>query len=130
LHEEHVAGPEDVLWLGVEVPLVVGADGDGAHARLRGEVGVVEAAAVEVAAGVDADPGRGLLGVGDVLKELPRDAEAFDDDLGDVVGGVADLLDVLDDLEDAGHLLGVRGAAGGEDGHGAHVEDEDVQALF
>jgi hypothetical protein len=130
LHEEHVARAQHVIGLGVEVPLVVRADGDGPHARLRREVRVVEAAAFEPAPGVDADPGGGLLGVRDILQQFSWDTEAFHDDLGDVVGGVADLLDVLDHLEDSGHLLGVRRAAGGEDRQGAHVEDEGVQAFF
>ena len=59
LQEEHVAGPQHVLGLGVEVPLVVGADGDGAHPRLHGRSTSPRGAAVERALRLDADAGRG-----------------------------------------------------------------------
>ena len=68
LQEQHVAGPQHVLGLGVEVPLVVGADGDGAHPRLHRQIHVAQRAAVERAARLNADAGGYLFGLGDVVQ--------------------------------------------------------------
>src|ERR687897_131008 len=130
LQKEHVARPQHVLGLGVEVPLVVGADGDGAHPRLYRQIDVAQRAAVEEALRLHTDAGGDLLGLGDVVQQLGRDAEALHHYLGYVHRGVADLLDVLDDAQNPGHLLGVGGAPRGQDGQGAHVEDEVVQHLL
>ena len=54
----------------------------------------------------------------------------LDHDLGYVDGGVADLLYVLDDLEDSRHLFRVSRTPRGQDGQGAHVEDQVVETLL
>src|ERR671921_704399 len=98
LQKEYVAGSEDVLWLWVEVPLVLGAEGDGPHPRLHGQVDISQRAAVQGAIRVHAHAGGYLFCLGDILQELGRDTETLDHDLGYVDGGVADLLYVLDYL--------------------------------
>src|SRR5918997_4136170 len=130
LQEENVAGPQYVLGLGVEVPLVFGANGDGAHPRLHGQVDIAQGAAVQRAICVHADARGYLFGLWDIMQELGRDTEALDHDLGYVDGGVADLLYVLDDLEDSRHLFRVGGTPRGQDGQGAHVEDQVVETLL
>ena len=76
------------------------------------------------------DAGGYLFGLRDVVQELGRDPKPLDHDLGYVDGGVADLLYVLDDLEDSRHLFSIGGAPRGQDGQGAHVEDQVVETLF
>src|SRR5215207_6837609 len=130
LQEEYVAGPKDVLGLGVEGPLTFGAQSDGAHPRLHGQVDVAQRAAVQGAIRMYTDAGGYLFGLRDIVQELGWDPKALDHDLGYVDGGVADLFYVLDDLEDSRHLFRVRGAPRGQDGQGAHVEDQVVEALL
>src|SRR5918993_265318 len=130
LQEEYVAGPEDVFGLGIEGPLIFGADGDGAHSRLYGQVDVAQRAAVQGAIRVHADAGGYLFGLRYIVQELGRDPKPLDHDLGYVDGGVADLLYVLDDLEDPRHLFCVGGAPRGQDGQGAHIEDQVVETLL
>src|SRR5215203_2634259 len=130
LQEQYVAGPKDVFGLGIERPDIFGAEGDGAHPRLHGQVNVAQRAAVKGAIWVHADTGGYLFGLRYILQKLRRDPKTLDHDLGYIDGGVADLLYVLDDLEDSRHLFGVRGASRGQDGQGAHVEDQVVEALL
>src|ERR671921_1831973 len=130
LQEEYVAGPKDILWLGVEDPLIVGAEGDGAHPRLHGQVDVAQGAAVQGTIHMYTDAGGYLFGLRDIVQELGRDPKPLDHDLGYVDGGVADLLYILDDLEDPRHLFRVSGTSRGQDGQGAHVEDQVVEAFL
>src|SRR5919112_3022507 len=130
LQEEDIAGPQYVLGFGVEVPVVLGADGDRAHPRLHGQVDVAQRAAVQGAVSVHPDAGGYLFGLWDVMQELGRDPKTLDYDLGYVDGGVADLLYVLDDLEESRHLFRVGGTPRGQDGQGAHVEDQVVETLL
>src|SRR5215217_792839 len=130
LQEQYVAGPKDVFGLGIERPDIFGAEGDGAHPRLHGQVNVAQRAAVKGAIWVHADTGGYLFGLRYILQKLRRDPKTLDHDLGYIDGGVADLLYVLDDLEDSRHLFGVRGASRGQDGQGTHVEDQVVEALL
>jgi hypothetical protein len=74
LQEEHVPRAQHVLGLYLEVPLVVATDGYGAHTGLNGKVHVAQGPAVQGALRVDADAGGYLLGLGDVVQELWRDA--------------------------------------------------------
>ena len=48
-----------------------------------------------------------LVGGGEIRDESGGNAEAVDDDAGDVDGGVPDPLDGRDHVEHARHLLGV-----------------------
>src|ERR687894_658930 len=130
LQEEYIAGPQYILGFGVEVPVVLGADGDRAHPRLHGQVDVAQRAAVQGAVNVHPDAGGYLFGLWDVMQELGRDPKTLDYDLGYVDGGVADLLYVLDDLKDSRHLFRVGGTPRGQDGQGTHVEDQVVETLL
>src|SRR5919107_1350513 len=115
LQEQYVAGPEDVFGLGIEGPDIFGAEGDGAHPRLHGQVNLAQRAAVKGAIAVDAHAGGYLFGLRDIVQELGWDPKTLDHDLGYVDGGVADLFYVLDYLEDPRHLFRVRGAPRGQD---------------
>src|SRR5918992_2959506 len=130
LQEEYIAGPQYVLGLGVEVPVVLGADGDRAHPRLHGQVDVAQRAAVQGTVRVHPDAGGYLFGLRDIMQELGRDPKTLHYDLGYVDGGVADLLYVLDDLKDSRHLFRVGGTPRGQDGQGTHVEDQVVETLL
>src|SRR5215204_5366387 len=130
LQEEYVAGSQYVFGLGIEVPVVFGADSYGAHPRLHGQVDVAQRAAVKGAIRVHADAGGYLFGLRDIVQKLGRDPKTLDHDLGYVDGGVADLLYVLDYLEDSCHLFRIGRTPRGQDGQGAHVEDQIVETLL
>src|SRR5918997_1569800 len=130
LQEEYIAGPQYVLGLGVEIPVVLRADGDRAHPRLHGQVDVAQRAAIQGAIRVHPDARGYLFGLWDIMQKLGRDTETLDHDLGYVDGGVADLLYVLYNLEDYRHLFRVGGTTRGQYGQGAHVEDQVVETLL